>query len=211
MAAVRAAATASACTVIARSGRPYNHPDFGLCRDCSLRPSAQPPRLRSVPPLPMEAVCATATASAGWGRPSTSVSRPSQDQRTRQPSNHHDFGLLSYCPSRPSVQPSRVRLIQRLLVTADRTTTTTSAGWIKSVSFANRDTTTTSACAATADSGRQHNHHDFGWLVFVGAELVALTLDLTQSDTTLAGRCQTARPDATTECSRGLRQAARRQ
>ena len=65
-------------------------------------------------------------------------------QPIRQPHDHHDFGRCRCCPSRPSVQPPRLRPVPQLPMAAVRTTTTPSA------------------CGATAHSGRLPNHHDFG-------------------------------------------------
>ena len=98
----------------------------------SIAASVHPPRLQLVLRLPIAAVCATATASACAGAADHG-----------RPPNHHGSGLCRNCRSRPSAQPARLRPVPLLLIRADY------------------PTTTTSACDATAHSGRPC-HHDFG-------------------------------------------------
>ena len=87
-AAVCPTTTPSACAfaVTVHSGRPSNHHDSGLRRDCPQRPSAQPPRLRPVQGSLNTAVCATTTASA---------SAATADHG--RPHNHHDLSLCRCC------------------------------------------------------------------------------------------------------------------
>ena len=73
-------ATTSAC-VTDHHGQPSNHHVFGLCSDCSSRPSVRPPRLW-LSELLTTAARAANTASA--------CAATAQGGR---PSNHHDFGL----------------------------------------------------------------------------------------------------------------------
>ena len=169
--AVSKTATASACDATAGHGRRLVHLDCGLCLECSQRPSAQlhdfglcddcrsqpsvqPPRLRPLLLLLITAVYPTTTASAC-----------AATAHHRRPSNHHDFGQYRYCPSRPSVQPPRLRLA------GPRASATWTVATNRPPRFrplprlptsAVSPTTTTSACAATAHSGRPCNHHDFG-------------------------------------------------
>ena len=134
--AVRPTATTPACAATVGSGRPSDHHSFGLCRCCSSRPPAQPPRHGPVLRLPIAAV----STSAGWGRAKAAASQQQTDRQANRPTtttsacerllmaavnatttasacdatadhgrlwDHRDFGLCCDCPQRPSVQPSR--------------------------------------------------------------------------------------------------------
>ena len=83
MTAARPTAAASACAAIADHGRLPSRHGFGLCLDCSSRPSAEPPRLRPVLRLHVAAVCADAMAVAFIATAYHGL-----------PPDHHGFGWL---------------------------------------------------------------------------------------------------------------------
>ena len=131
--AIRPTTTTSACAATVSHGCPFDHHDFGLCRDSWSRPSIQPPRLRPVLVLPAAAV-----------RSSTTTSAFSATGHHGRPPNHHHFSRCRHGPSRPSAQPPRLRPMLPLLIPLVRRTTTASA------------------YAATADHGCLLGRHGFG-------------------------------------------------